>query len=269
MTAPYQMSVNRLRKWMDCPSACLAYIRGAYKPRPTQAMLVGQYVTTALFYPAKLEAWQRENAAAITAKRGGELLKAFVDAAGVVEQARADADFMAGLQGEPEPEIYFALDGVTWLAKPDVVQAETGTLVDLKRVAQLTVFDEGIRRRVPFYDGRLGSSYWSQMAIYRAAFKARFGEYPSNVALACLIGESPVARRIYLMADEARFQAECIVASEVQTLVLDALQNGTTRRGIQVWDSQRGEFFEPDGGECDCAWCRGGPCRNVTARSAQ
>jgi hypothetical protein len=265
MSGEYLMSVNRLRKWMECPAACMAYIRGRYRAEASQAMHVGQYVTLALLQPDKLAAWIEANKD-VTCKKSGELLKVFIDAEQIVAEARADAKFMDDIRGIPETTIDFDFEGVKWRAIPDIVQPETGTLVDLKRAAQMTKYDEGLRKRVPFYDGRHGTSYWSQIAMYRHAYRAKYGEFPDNCALACLIGDNPTGRRVYLMGHDPRFIVESLCAARVQREVQRCMDGGTPPRGPQVYDAESDELYGINA-ECDCDWCRRLPCVTVEAKS--
>jgi hypothetical protein len=267
----HQMSVSRFRRFMDCPAAAVAYYHKEYKDEPTQAMLLGQYYSVALLTPDLEPQWLEANAEHVFSKRAAKgepaMLKAWIDARELVAEARRDAAFMAAIEGVPEAPIEFDLEGVRWLALPDKVQPETRTLIDLKRAAMDRDYDERLRRYVAYYDGALGTSYWFQLAIYRMAYKARYGEFPVNVALAVLYGSNPVGREIITFDREQRFEAEIICAAALQRDFVAMLDGSKpVRVGPVNYDIESDEITYAT--VCRCAYCRKSRMIETVATSA-
>lgn len=277
----YEMSASRFQKYMTCPAAALAYVQGKYIEPQTEAMLLGQYYGVALETPDLLDKWVSDHAEAIYRKnalpdpdgktekqKAGVMLKSFDDATRIIAQVRKDKEFMQCIEGVPEEPIYFDLDGVKWIARPDMVHADTSTLIDLKRVGQPRGhFDERLHKFCAWYDGALGTSRWLQLAIYRWAYESRYGDWPANVALAAITGDWPAGREIVNFSDARRFNAEMMCVAKCQEYFIK-VQRGEVepRPGPVTYVIERDEILLSD--FCRCDWCRGGPMIEIRAESA-
>ena len=237
-------SASTWREFSACPSAFVARLNGEYKKPTSKAMLVGSYVDRALLTPDKLQSWIEEHGDDLFCGKDGATPTADLRRGlQMVEVARKSEDFMRLLSGDHQAIVEFELFGWPWKAMLDVADEPSSTLVDLKTTAELTAEDwsGAIRRYRPWYD-----EYIPQLAVYREAFRAKYGSYPQNIALAVVTRQDPPALGVI---DFAR----CVPRME-QAI-----------RGIESeikWRSavRAGEMPPPSinakGLPCDCPLCR-------------
>lgn len=160
------MSFHQLRNWRECAAKEKARQAGEYVAPDQTALLVGQYVHTALLEPDKLEAFTRDNGAALFTKAGG--LKAeYKTADACIARLQRDSDAMVLLRGHggASEEIVTAhLEGCWWKAKMDRVYRSCRMVVDLKTARDFEpAWGEAAKAKLPWWKVY---SYDAQMAVY-------------------------------------------------------------------------------------------------------
>lgn len=231
------MSVSQYKAWIKCAAKQSAIVRGDWVEEEKAAFAFGRYVDIALLTPDKLAAELESNQDAYVTKKKEP--RAWVaDADACVNRCKSDPYFMQHLEGEHQVCVAFDLFGVKWRSMIDILNRDTGALVDLKTTANIddTSWSDEHQTRVPFYELY---SYWLQFAVYREAVNALWGEYPKLCAIAAVSKQTPPDIRIIEMNSPTRYQRE-----------LDGIKANLPR----IMATKRGEITPERCETCD--YCR-------------
>ena len=92
-------------------------------------------------------------------------------------------------------------------------------LCDLKttRSVSHTEWHPQAKRHVPWYEVQ---GYWRQLAVYREAYRAKYGEHPAHVLIAAVSSEEVPALRVLRFADSTRFANELATIAQWMPTVL-------------------------------------------------
>lgn len=200
------MSVSQYKQWRACPSTALAIHRGEWMTTPSDAMILGSYVDGKLLQPEKLAADMANNPDTYFTKQGKP--RAFVEQGNqMAERARSDKVFTAAIAGDHQMIITFPLAGVTWKSMMDVVNHDTKTVCDLKTTRSLdyTEWSDASQSRLSWIEIY---GYWTQMAVYRLAYKHAFKALPKHTLLAAVTKENPPDIGVYLFDNRQRLNYE-------------------------------------------------------------
>lgn len=151
-------SASLIKQMMKCPASAMAM----EEPPPTTALLMGNYVDTALTEPRKLDAFKKEHPEMF--KRDGMPKAEFHKAAEMVCRARSDEVFMEYMKGRKQVIRTGRIDGIPFKIKMDVYR-KGERIVDLKTVRDMKPGYLSGSGQVTFAD------VWEwplQMAIYQA-----------------------------------------------------------------------------------------------------
>lgn len=204
------MSNSQFKSFRECPARTVAELRGDHKSGDKEAMMLGSYIDRALLTTETLLPWlKRDDVKPWFVRKDGKPSALMAKGVRMVERARSDDNFMASLFGDHQVYVTFTMFGAEWKAAMDSCwhAPGDGMLTDLKTTASLsrTEWHPQAKRHVPFYEA---FGYWRQMAVYREAYRAKFGEYPAHVMLAVVSSEEVPGLRVLRFNNAARFANE-------------------------------------------------------------
>lgn len=238
------MSSHQFANWVECPE-CEAYRqRGEYSEdlidvfeESSKALALGSYVDCALTQPDHLaEFMRREESRWFRKERKTKQRPvpgfdydsptALLEAGQrMVRRAKRSELFMASLKGEYQVIIVWEMYGIWWKAMLDLVDSETCSAGDVKTTASIsgTFWNSELRAHVPFYEN---FNYWRQFAIYREAYKAKYGKYPDYFFMPTVSSEKHPDIEIFLFDEIDRFETELRKIEEKAPQVI-AWKSGT------------------------------------------
>ena len=233
------MSNSQYKAWMDCPARQTAKMLGKWYEDEPMAFLIGKYVDTALLTPDLLNGFVERNHMSLFTTRGDKPRAETMLADGMIDRCKRDELFMGALDGDHQELVTWEMFGIKWRALFDAVDYKRGTLVDLKTVKDFEpVWCDKTRARLPFYE-RYG--YWTQLAIYREAYKSKAGEYPKVTAIAAVSKHKFPRLKVIQFDNDERFRHEL---EQIETNLPDILK---WRKALSLDDA-------PKCGKCDyCA----------------
>jgi hypothetical protein len=200
------LSNSQYKSWLDCPARTAAEARGEWVEDERDALLVGNYVDTALLTPDLMEQFLSKNSDAIFTKRDKALRAPFVLADTMVARCKRDALFMGALDGDHQVIATWEMYGVMWRAKFDSVDPSRGVLTDLKTVKSFdSEWSAEHKMKLPFYEVW---HYWRQMAIYREGYKALYGKYPEVCTIAAVSKQAHPRLKVLVMDNDEAFARE-------------------------------------------------------------
>lgn len=232
-------SNSQVTKLRECSAKEIACITGKWKrDEPSDAMLIGSYVDRALLTPESLDEWCECN---IHLMRSEKTKKAYAWtflAPKMVERARRDDSFMRVLTGKPQDYITWSMFGHEWKAALDIVNVEKSYFADLKTCPELgrDYWDDELRKKVAWYH-----VYFQQIAVYREAYKAKYGKHPSVAFLAAVTKQDPPDLGLVLFDDSHAMRYEH--------------ELGDIAQNIDAWAKMKRGEMEPT--RCEsCDYCR-------------
>ena len=162
----FRMSFSQLVRFVECPAAAMANLRGEWEYPESNTLLVGSYFHSAFESDAAFQKLIAENSEKIFQKRNGKKYADFIKADSMIERIKIDGE----------------IDGVHFVAKIDCLNEKHHFFADLKSVAEMragewiefTDRENGYKRRkkVSFIEAR---KYSWQMAIYQELIRQNFG----------------------------------------------------------------------------------------------
>lgn len=178
----FRMSFSQLTRFVECPAAAMANLRGEWEYPKTDALLVGSYFHSAFESETAFQALINANREEIFQKRNGKKYADFIKADQMIERIRNDKTAMFFMTGRHEVKIEGDIDGVHFVAKIDCLNEKHHFFADLKSVSEIrsgewieyTDRETGCKRRkkVSFIEAR---KYHWQMAIYQELIRQNFG----------------------------------------------------------------------------------------------
>lgn len=165
----HYMSATQFKGFLNCESAMLAELRGEYKPKVTDALLIGSYVDA--YYEGTLSKFKADHPEIFTQK--GELKAQYRHADEIIARAESDEMFSLYMSGEKQVIFTGEIAGVPYKVKVDSYHKDR-CIVDLKCIKDFSgVYDTERRKRRNFLD------YWGyliQGAIYQEIVRQNTGE---------------------------------------------------------------------------------------------
>ncbi|RXA58173.1 PD-(D/E)XK nuclease-like domain-containing protein [Limosilactobacillus mucosae] len=253
LTKENYYDLNTLYDYMDkstfldfdkCELAALAKINGSWKPTSNpEALLVGNYVHSALESDEAHEAFIKENESSILSHSGtskGKPKKAYKQADQMIQALKSDEWFKDHYApGEKEVIVTGELFGHQWKGKIDSLDLDNGVFYDLKTTADFTKrWNEESRQREPFiYNGH----YELQMAVYQQLIKQTFGKMCEPVIVGITKQTPP---------DMQAFDFESDGAKAAMANALEVVKN----KQDHFWNVLMGEEAPKACGHCD--YCR-------------
>ena len=244
------MSCSQYQAFLSCEAAAMAKLYGLYTPKESEALLVGNYVHTALESDEAHEAFCESHTfdiyttkvskvtgdVTITGKRA-----AFAKADDIIHIYQTDPTFQKILlmEGENEKIMTGTLFGLQWKIRLDKYIPESRMIIDYKTSADLTqtAWNPEAGEKECFLE-TLG--YLMRAAIYSEIEKQNTGssEDPPFVILA-VSKQDPPDRGAYLLNHRQRYDYELQIVEEKIKRIKEV------RRG----------FVKPR--RCGhCEWCR-------------
>lgn len=120
-------SVSQFKDFLRCPAMATAKLNGAYEPKITNALLVGQFVDR--YFEGTLDEFKQEHSEIFT--RQGTLKSDFKKADEIVETVQNYPLFMRFMSGEKQKILTFEMFGQNWKMKMDSFIPDT-CITDLK-----------------------------------------------------------------------------------------------------------------------------------------
>lgn len=253
LTKENYYDLNTLYDYMDkstfldfdkCELAALAKINGSWKPTSNpEALLVGNYVHSALESDEAHEAFIKENESSILSHSGtgkGKPKKAYKQADQMIQALKNDEWFKDHYApGKKEVIVTGELFGHQWKGKIDSLDLDNGVFYDLKTTADFTKrWNEESRQREPFiYNGH----YELQMAVYQQLIKQTFGKTCEPVIVGITKQTPP---------DMQAFDFESDGAKAAMANALEVVKN----KQDHFWNVLMGEEPPKACGHCD--YCR-------------
>ena len=253
LTKENYYDLNTLYDYMDkstfldfdkCELAALAKINGSWKPTSNpEALLVGNYVHSALESDEAHEAFIKENESSILSHSGtskGKPKKAYKQADQMIQALKSDEWFEDHYApGKKEVIVTGELFGHQWKGKIDSLDLDNGVFYDLKTTADFTKrWNEESRQREPFiYNGH----YELQMAVYQQLIKQTFGKMCEPVIVGITKQTPP---------DMQAFDFESDGAKAAMANALEVVK----KKQDHFWNVLMGEELPKACGHCD--YCR-------------
>lgn len=213
------MSCSQYQDFLECEAATMAKMHGLYKPSETEALIVGNYVHTALESDEAHEEFLKKYEDVIfkkkVDKKTGEVIitgkyAPFVKADEIIHTFVTDPVFkkLILLDGENEKIMTGTLFGMKWKIRLDKYVPDTRMIIDYKTAADLTrtEYNTELGERESFLEA-LG--YLMRAAIYseiEKQFTAR-SEDPPFVILA-VTKQDPPDKGAYLLNHRQRYDYE-------------------------------------------------------------
>ena len=253
LTKENYYDLNTLYDYMDkstfldfdkCELAALAKITGSWKPTSNpEALLVGNYVHSALESDEAHEAFIKENESSILSHSGtskGKPKKAYKQADQMIQALKNDEWFKDHYApGKKEVIVTGELFGHQWKGKIDSLDLDNGVFYDLKTTADFTKrWNEEIRQREPFI---FNGHYELQMAVYQQLIKQTFGKMCEPVIVGITKQTPP---------DMQAFDFESDGAKAAMANALEVVKN----KQDHFWNVLMGEEPPKACGHCD--YCR-------------
>lgn len=244
------MSCSQYQDFLECEAAAMAKIHGLYVPEETEALLVGNYVHTALESEEAHEDWCRTHMDKVykmtTSKVTGEVMitgkyAAFEKADKIIQVFVTDPVFQKFIlmEGEEERIMTGELFGIKWKIRLDKYIPSSRMIIDYKTAADFsrTEYNYELGEKESFIEA-LG--YLMRAAIYSEIEKQNSGstDDPAFVILA-VSKQDPPDRGAYLLNHRQRYDYELERVKEHMARI------------ISVKEGRR----KPT--RCDrCEWCR-------------
>jgi hypothetical protein len=128
-------SVSQLKRFMECPAAAMAELKGEYTPDRGRALILGSYVDEALTGTEEsFKQFCEEQREELYQKRGGKKLADVVQADEAIAKAKQQPLIVEYLEGEKQKIFTGVIDGVLFKGKLDIYK-DGERIVDLKYVA--------------------------------------------------------------------------------------------------------------------------------------
>ena len=108
----FRMSFSQLNRFVECPAAAMANLRGEWKYPKTDALLLGSYFHSAFESETAFQALINANRECIFQKRNGKKYADFIKADLMIERIRKDKTAMFFMSGRHEVKIDGEIDGV-------------------------------------------------------------------------------------------------------------------------------------------------------------
>jgi hypothetical protein len=153
------MSASQIKKFMACPAATMAELRGEYAQPVTSALLIGSYVDA--FFEGTLNEFIVMHPELF--KRDGSLKAEYERAQAMCDRAERDGLWMEYQRGEKQRIITGKIDGVPFKAKLDVYLPGQ-RIVDTKTVKNFALQYKPGAGKVSFAEAW---NYDLQLAIYQ------------------------------------------------------------------------------------------------------
>lgn len=213
------MSCSQYQAFLECEAAAMAKLYELYVPEETEALLVGNYVHTALESEEAHEEWLRDHEDIVfkkqTNKKTGEVMivgkyAPFKKADDIIQTFISDPVFkkIILMDGESEKIMTGTLFGMKWKIRLDKYVPESRMIVDYKTAADLTrtEFNVELGERESFLEA-LG--YLMRAAIYSEIEKQNTNteEDPSFIILA-VSKQDPPDKGAYLLNHRQRYDYE-------------------------------------------------------------
>lgn len=213
------MSCSQYQSFLECEAATMARLYGLYKPTETEALLVGNYVHTALESDEAHEQWVESHMDTVyklkVNQRSGELLitgkyAPFEKADKIIQVFLTDPTFKKFIlmDGENEKIMTGELFGLKWKIRLDKYIPSSRIIIDYKTSADLTKteYNHETGERESFLEF-LG--YLMRAAVYSEIEKqnSKNSEDPPFVILA-VSKQDPPDRGAYLLNHKQRYDYE-------------------------------------------------------------
>lgn len=221
----HYMSVSQYKRFRECEAASLAELRGEWTGKPNEALLVGQYIHTALLEPDRLEAFKAANPSMFSSRGAtkGELKANFQEAEAMIQAVQNDA-LMMEIINRSEKEVIQTgiIGGHPWKCKKDLEgPAWNADLKSCRSIIEKEWVDG--KGKVPFYEAY---DYFLQAAIYDEVDKQnREHVVPIDFLLLAVSKEEPPDKAVLSLYDPGRF-AEELAAVEEYTPRIAAIKRG-------------------------------------------
>lgn len=234
------LSVSQARRFRECEAMTIAELNGWKSCKDeSDALLIGSRVDCALLTPDRFAAWDEAHAADMVSAKTQKPYAWVKTSDMLIARAKRDATFMRWLAGDHQVIIIMDLYGAQWKCALDIVDSTVGIEADLKTLpsAEFDEWDAKVGKRLPWYD-----KYFPQRAVYREAYKVKYGKYPAAQFLFGITKQEPpdLLAVVFNERHETRFAFE-----------LDAIQAATPR-----WLALKAGTEKPT--MCGtCEYCRG------------
>ena len=263
------MSKSQLSSWLDCPAREFAIQAGAYKEEVTEALARGQLVDAMLTGDsadvARVENDPKYRELLFT--KNGEPRAVHTRCVEMVARVKRDELFMAAINGGKQQEIEWKMFGVEWQARLDICTPPDdrgGILADLKTTASLGLrqYCEIRKTYVPYYEA---FGYWTQIAVYREAYKSMFGAYPMLSLIATVTEQDPPDIDILEFATMADDMSQIDDSDHRMRIARELEVIEQVLPLVQSWKC--GRVQAPRCDHPDCAYCRGTKVLERTSRA--
>ena len=230
------MSCSQYQSFLECEAATMAKMYGLYTPAPTEALIVGNYVHTALesdeAHDEFLEAYQKEIFKMKTDRKTGEVLISgkyapYEKADKIIYIFQTDPllkKFIL-MDGENEKILTGTLFGMKWKIRLDKYIPGTRMIIDYKTAADLTKteYNPELGERECFLESY---GYLMRAAIYSEIEKqnSKIDKDPPFIILA-VTKQDPPDRGAYLLNHRQRYDYE-LEKVEANMANIRALKSG-------------------------------------------
>lgn len=213
------MSCSQYQNFIECEAAAMAKIYELYEPEETEALLIGNYVHTALEGVTAHEEWIAAHEDIVykkkVDKKTGEVIitgkyAAFERADEIIRVFTSDPVFkrLIEMDGEAEKILTGELFGVPWKIRLDKYVASTRMIIDYKTAADLTKteYNPELGERESFLEAY---GYLMRAAVYSEIEKQNSAadEDPAFVILAVTKQDIP-DKGAYLLNHRQRYDYE-------------------------------------------------------------
>ena len=244
------MSCSQYQSFIECEAATMAKLYGLYVPKETEALLVGNYVHTALESDEAHEEWLSAHEGVVfkktVSKKTGEVTitgkyAPYQKADEIIQTFISDPVFkkLILLDGENEKILTGELFGEKWKIRLDKYIPDTRMIIDYKTAADLTKTEYNVElgERESFLEA---NGYLMRAAIYSEIEKQNSGkeEDPPFVILA-VSKQDPPDRGAYLLNHRQRYDYELDKVAE---------------RMVRIRRVKSGRALPTRCGHCE--WCR-------------
>jgi hypothetical protein len=197
------MSNSQYKSFLACEVAALAKVRGEWREEPSDAMLVGSYVHSAL--DGTLDHFKAANPDIFTKK--GELKAEYKKADTMLETLVSDSLIREYLQGVKEFIITAEFAGTLWRAKLDIYNPTMNRIVDVKTVKSLTdkVWDKQDRQYMSWIESY---GYIRQIAIYTELLRRWTGENNRADGYVVAVTKEDIPDKAIISIDQERIAIE-------------------------------------------------------------
>lgn len=207
----YSQYKSFLPEYGGCEAMAMAKLWGGWSEPESDALLLGSYVHA--WNEGTLEQFKFDHPELSSSKgeTKGQLKATYKIADTMIETLQNDEWCMKALEGEKEKIITSEFAGCWWKMKADVLNTESGRIVDLKTCRSLSerVFNEAERRYQHWIEAY---GYIGQMAAYREVERraARREQGLSPLIVAVTKEEVPDKAILFFNDEELNYELEKI-----------------------------------------------------------